>query len=93
MPEIRCLDDSARSHRKRIFTIVSRPMAAGADGKTSRRILIFDNHPDSLRLVFESGADFDTDDAASRREKRTSIVFGLILIAMLAGAMLWALFW
>jgi hypothetical protein len=92
MPEIR-LADSARSPRRRIFAIVSRPMAAGAEDKRSRRILIFDNHRDSLRLVFESGADLGTDDdAASRREKRKSIICGLILIAMIISAMLWPLF-
>jgi len=58
-----------------------------------RRILIFDNHPDSLRLVFESGVDPDSDDAASQRERRTSITCGLILVAMLVAVMLWRLCW
>jgi hypothetical protein len=58
-----------------------------------RRIVIFDNHPDSLRLVLQSGFDPDSDDAASRRERRTAIICGLILIAMLAAAVLWPLCW
>jgi hypothetical protein len=58
-----------------------------------RRIVIFDNHPDSLRLVLQSGLDPDSDDAASRREGLTAIICGLILIAMLAAAVLWPLCW
>jgi hypothetical protein len=87
------LRDSTVSGQKKIFAIVSRPIAGEIEGGTMRRILIFDNHPDSLRLVFESGVDPDSDDAASRRERWTSITCGLILIAMLVAAMLWRLCW
>jgi hypothetical protein len=60
------------------------------DGKTIRRILIFDNHPDTLGLIFDSGVDPDKEDAASRR---TSIICGSILIALVLAAMLWPLSW
>ena len=56
------------------------------------RIVIFDNHPDSLRLVLNSGVDADSDDT-SRRERRTSIICKFILIAMLVAAVLWSLCW
>jgi len=46
------LRDSAGSGRKKIFAIVAPSMPADLGCKTTRRILIFDNHPDSLRLVF-----------------------------------------
>src|ERR1700740_1890369 len=59
--------------QKRIFAIVSPPIPTPVGGKTMRRIVIFDNHPDSLRLVLQSGFDPDSDDAASRRERRTAI--------------------
>jgi hypothetical protein len=52
-----------------------------------RRIVIFDNHPDSLRLVLEAA----TDDTALQQERRTSIICGSILIAMMVGPLLWAL--
>jgi hypothetical protein len=41
-------------HARRIFVIkrTSCLPAANAEGKTIQRILIFDDHPDSLRLVF-----------------------------------------
>jgi len=83
--------DSASSARRRIFAIVARPKV-DLGGKVIRRILIFDNHPDSLRLVLNSGVDADSDDA-SRRERRTSIICGFILIAMLIAAVLWSLCW
>src|SRR6266446_2924199 len=86
------LDDSKGSDKKRIFAIVSRPIPTEVEGKTIRRVLIFDNHPHSLRLVSESGADLDTEEAASRWEMRTSIICGSILIATVIGAMLWPLF-
>jgi hypothetical protein len=87
------LDDSKGLGQKRIFAVVSRPVPSEVGGKTIRRILIFDNHPDSLRLVSESGADLDTEEAASRWEMRTSIICGSILIATVIGGMLWPLFW
>ena len=85
--------DSASSGKKRIFAIVSRPIAAQLKGKAIRRIVIFDNHPDSLRLVLESGADIDSDDAAARWERRASMICGSILIAIVLAALLWPLCW
>jgi hypothetical protein len=93
MPGLSRLSGSASPGQKRIFAIVSPPIPTPVEGKTMRRIVIFDNHPDSLRLVLQSGVDPDSDDAASRRERRTSIACGLILIAMLVAALIWALCW
>src|SRR6266550_1331057 len=93
MPELGCRSGSAGSGQKRIFAIVSPPIATPVEGKTMRRIVIFDNHPDSLRLVLQSGLNPDSDDPASRRERRTSIICGSILIAMILAAMLWPLLW
>ena len=61
------------------------------EGKTMRRIVIFDNHPDSLRLVLDSGVNVESNDAVSRRERRGSLICGLIVIAMLVAALLWLL--
>jgi hypothetical protein len=93
VPELRSLHDSKSSDRKRIFAIVSRPIPTNVKGKTIRRIVIFDNHPDSLRLVLGSGMEFDAAEGVSQREKRKSIICGSILIAMVLGAMLWPLLW
>jgi hypothetical protein len=93
MPDLGCLRDSVSSGQKRIFAIVSAPIPTPVAGKTIRRIVIFDNHPDSLRLVLKSGLDLDGDAAASRRERRASIICGFILIAMVVAALLWPLCW
>ncbi len=90
VPGLGCVHNHVTSPRKRIFAIVSRPTLSQVKGKTIRRILIFDNHPDTLRLILDSGIDPDSGDAASRR---TSIICGSILIATITAAMLWALLW
>jgi len=91
MPGLSRFSGSASPGQKRIFAIVSPPIPTSVDGKTIRRIVIFDNHPDSLRLVLDSGVNVAGNDAVSRRERRTSVICGLILIAMLVAALLWAL--
>jgi hypothetical protein len=92
MAELSSVRDSASSGKKRIFAIVSRPSAAELKGKAIRRIVIFDNHPDSLRLLLESGVGLDSDDAAARWERRAPMICGSILIAIVLVAMLWLLY-
>jgi len=92
MAEFDSVCDSTGSGKKRIFAIVSRPIAAQLKGKAIRRIVIFDNHPDSLRLVLESGADIHSDEATTRWERRASMICASILIAILVAAMLWLLY-
>lgn len=91
IPGLGSMSGSASSRQKRIFAIVSPPNPSQVGGKTIRRIVIFDNHPDSLRLVLGCGTDAGKDDAASRREKRTAIICGFVLIAMLLAGVLWVL--
>src|SRR3954463_6571491 len=87
------LNDSQGSDRKRIVAIVSRPIPTDVEGKTIRRILIFDNHPDSLCLIPNSGAHLNIDEAGSQWQRQTPIICGSILIAAIIGAMLCPLFW
>jgi hypothetical protein len=84
--------DSTSLGEKRIFAIVSRPIAAEPKGKAIKRIVIFDNHPESLRLLLESGLGSDNDDATARWERRGSIICGSILIAIVLAALLWVLY-
>jgi len=93
MPDLESLDDLTKSPQRRIFTIISGPIPTGVEGKPGRRVLIFDNHPDSLCLALESSVDSDSHDDDCRRARRTAIVCGCILIAMLVGALVWPLFW
>jgi hypothetical protein len=93
VPELGTVREFTTSGQNKIFAIVSRPIPSGVEGKTIRRILIFDNHPDSLRLALESSVDSDSDDDECLRARRTSIVCGSILMAMLVVALVWPLFW
>src|SRR5260370_40231356 len=55
LPRDLALGGRARCGARKIFVVKQTthlPATNAAAGKTVRRILIFDNHPDSLRLVF-----------------------------------------
>ena len=83
------LRDSASPRRRRIFAIVA-PPKVDVSGKAIRRILIFDNHPDSLWLV--SRLDVRPDDlAATRRAHLVYLIFALLLMLALSIAMFWPL--
>ena len=83
------LRDSGTPERRRIFAIVA-PPKVDASGNAVRRLLIFDNHPDSLRLV--SRLDVRPDDlAAMRRAHPVYLIFALLLMLALSSAMFWPL--
>ena len=71
------------SSRKRMFVIVSPPIATADHGRSTRNILIFDNHPAFLRLVR------DVDLAASEPISPEYIVVGVLLLLAFAIAMFW----
>ena len=93
MAELGSVRDWISSGEKRIFAIALRPIATEIKGQAIRRIVIFDNHPDSLRLALESGVKLESDDAAARLERCASMICGSILIAIVLAAMLWPLYW
>jgi len=66
---------------KRIFVIMSRPVTESE--KTGRQIVIFDNHPASLRLLFSS-------DVSLRR--RNDVLYAVLAIALVIAAGL-GMFW
>ena len=78
------------SGQRKIFAIVTPPMPADVGCKTIRRILIFDNHPDSLRLLSKLHVRPD-DLAATRRAHPVYLIFALLLILALSIAMFWPL--
>jgi hypothetical protein len=83
------LRDSGSPERRRIFAIVA-PPKVDVTGNLIRRILIFDNHPESLRLV--SRLDVRPDDlAATRRAHPVYLIFALLLMLSLSIAMFWPL--
>jgi hypothetical protein len=75
-----------RSGRRKIFAIVT-PPKVDVSGNAIRRILIFDNHPESLRLVSSLRARPDVDLAATRRAHPVYLIFALLLMLTLSIAM------
>jgi len=73
--------DATTLGQKRIFVVASRPVTVG--GKTIRHIVIFDNHPATLRLLFSS-------DLMLRR--RNEFFYAVLAIALVLAAGL-RMFW
>jgi hypothetical protein len=85
------LRDSTGSARKKIFAVVSPPIPADFGRKTIRHILIFDNHPESLRLISGRRLDTDVDLGAPKITSWRHIVLGLVPILAVVFATLWLL--
>ena len=79
------------SMRRKIFAIVAPPAPSDSAGNPVRRILIFDNHPDSLRLVSKQHPNSDVDLAALRNTNGSHVLLGVVLILTLLLGMLWPL--
>jgi CheY-like chemotaxis protein len=71
------------SSDKRMFAIVSPPIAAADRGRPTRNILIFDNHPASLRLAR------DVDLASPRPNLPQYFVLTVLIIFALAIGIFW----
>src|SRR5437868_6193645 len=83
-----------RVHGKRIFIIrqtTSFPPTSSGAGKNVQHILIFDDHPDSLRLVFGEPENPRVDRAVPRRLASWVVLFSILTLGLLA-AMFWPLF-
>jgi hypothetical protein len=77
------LPDATTLGQKRIFVVASRPVTEGE--KTIRHIVIFDNHPDSLRLLLNS-------DLIPRRRNEFFYAALTIVLVLAAGlGMFWPL--
>jgi hypothetical protein len=76
---------------RKIFVIkkTSRLPSTNAAGKKIRRLLIFDNHPDSLRLGFGRRGNADVDLSAPPRASSSE----LIIVSLLTLAALVGMFW
>ena len=75
------LPDTTTLGQKRIFVVASRPVTESE--KTIRHIVIFDNHPASLRLLFSN-------DQMLRR--RNEVFYGVLAVALVLTAGL-GMFW
>ena len=77
------LPDTTTLGQKRIFVVASRPVTESE--KTIRHIVIFDNHPASLRLLFRN------DLMLRRRDKVFYAVFTIVLVLAAGLGMFWPL--
>ena len=80
-----------RSRRIFIFGQVKRLESTTGTHKEIRRILIFDDHPDSLRLVFGRRPNSDGDLAMPQRTRFWKLVLVLMLTMVGLIAMVWPL--
>jgi hypothetical protein len=83
-----------RGRAKGIFVMKqrSRLTSAGGAGKEIRRILIFDNHPESLRLVLCGRANPHVGLSAPARVSRWELILVSILTMAALAGMFWPLF-
>jgi hypothetical protein len=76
--------DSLGPKGTRIFAIVSRPIRLSEGAAPIRRVLIFDDHPATIRLL-------DDVDPALKRKNKLALVGCSALIVLLMLAMFWPL--
>jgi hypothetical protein len=76
--------DSLGPKRTRVFVIVSRPIRLSEGAAPIRRVLIFDDHPATIRLL-------DDVDPAEKRKDRLALMAFSALIGLLILAMFWPL--
>jgi len=86
--------DRQRSWTRKIFIIkkTSRLPSTNAAGKKIRRILIFDNHPDSLRLLFGERTNPHVDLSVPQRVSSWELIVVSILTMSALFGMVWPLF-
>jgi hypothetical protein len=72
----------ANVRTRRIFVIkrAGRLQATGTKSTVIQRVLIFDDHPDSLRLVFGSYGSSQNDETAQQRPRWWEPVLGWMLM-------------
>jgi len=73
--------DSLGPKRTRVFAVVSRPIRMSEGAAPIRRVLIFDDHPATIRLL-------DDVDPALKRKNKLALVECSALIVLLILAML-----
>jgi hypothetical protein len=86
------LCESTYSGTNRIFAIVAPPLPASSGGEMIRSILIFDDHPESLRLLYRQRPSPDVDLVTARRAHPVHLMFALLLMLALSIGMFWPLF-
>ena len=78
------LPDTTTGGEKKIFAVLSRSVTVR--GKTIRHVLIFDDHPASLRLLLGS-----SDPAPRRQNEFRYAVLAIVLVLAAGLGMFWSL--
>jgi hypothetical protein len=78
------MPDSLGPKRTRVFAVVSRPIRLSEGAAPIRRVLIFDDHPATIRLLDEL-------DRELKRKNKLALVVCTALIVLLMLAMFWPL--
>jgi hypothetical protein len=83
--------ESNGSTRRKFFAIVAPPSPSGSRRGAVQRILIFDNHPDSLRLVSKQHSSSDVDLSPARNTNESHVLLGVVVVLTLLFGMLLSL--
>ena len=81
--------NSVGKRQRRIFAVISPPLRLDRSRKPIRRVLIFDNHPESLRLISRQYANRNRQPGL--RPIHRNVILSLFLVLILAAAMFWPL--
>ena len=76
---------SQEPNRKKVFAMLLYPSTVDDRGKAIRRILIFDDHPETLRLLQNL-------DLERARINKSGVVLGCVLIIVLVLSIFWPVF-
>jgi hypothetical protein len=87
----RFLRNSTGPERRKIYAIVAPRVPADLGRKRIRRVLIFDNHPNSIRLVFGRRLTADVDLGAPKTTGRGYVILGLVPILLIVLVTVWLL--
>src|SRR4051812_38396928 len=89
-----CGDETQSSRRKRIFIVREVQLLPAADttSRKMQRILVFDNHPETLRLIFGGRADADADFSEPQPTSLSEFVIATALTVVAVMGMFWPLF-
>ena len=90
---VRLEEKPGRNRDRKIF-VIRQPgrLQTNAAGKEIQHLLIFDDHPDSLRMVFGRGPNLRDDPSADERVISWELILVFILITSALVAMLWSMF-
>jgi hypothetical protein len=83
------LTNEQGSDRRRLFAIVGRPGPSAGSEKQTRRIVVFDNHPATLRLLAKKNRTSDLPLNLSKAGQPLYLVAAVALLLVFLAAVFW----